>query len=329
MAINKQQASILGSAGLGAGFGAGLMYLLDPQGGKQRRTVAKDKTVSALKQGGSALGKKSRHLGNRGKGLVLGATSKLRKSRTEDQDLQVETDGAAELKGNGASVSFVRKAWAPALCTAATAGLAWAGFKNRDKLGSALSTALFLRDLSRRGPDASSAGFEEEEAETASGKIELKKTLHVNAPVDRVYELWSDFEGFPRFMNNVMEVTDLGQGRSRWVVKGPAGTRVQWNAEVTRVEPGKLLSWQSEPGAVVENSGTVRFERVGEGTRIDIHLSYDPPGGAVGHGVAFFLGEDPKSQMDEDLDRFKALLEGDDTVGLQEVEQSDYVPVHS
>jgi uncharacterized membrane protein len=329
MAINKQQAGLLGSAGLGAGLGAGLMYLLDPQSGRRRRAVAKDKAVHAVKQGGTALGKKSRHLGNRGKGLVMEATSKLRKREGKDPEAHELTENVAA--EDTPRTSFVRKAWAPALCTAATAGLAWAGLKNRDKLGSALSTALFLRDLSRR-EEASST---ETEAETAGGAVEIRKTLYVNAPVDRVFELWSDFEGFPRFMNNVMEVTDLGQGRSRWVVKGPAGTRVQWNAETTRVEPGKLLSWQSEPGAVIENSGTVRFDRIGEGTRVDIHLSYDPPGGTVGHGVAFFLGDDPKSQMDEDLVRFKALLEegeteaGGETVRLDEVEASDYVPVHS
>lgn len=325
MAMNKQQAGLLGSAGLGAGLGAGLMYLLDPQSGKRRRTVAKDKTVSALKQGGTALGKKSRHLGNRGKGLVLEATSKLRKRDGKDLEVHESTEDVS-VEGSGSRLSFVRKAWAPALCTAATAataGLAWAGLKNRDKLGSALNTALFLRDLSRsRRTDT------EDEVKIDGSAVEIKKTLHVNAPVDRVFELWSDFEGFPRFMNNVMEVTDLGQGRSRWVVKGPAGTRVQWNAETTRVEPGRLLSWQSEPGSVIENSGTVRFERVGEGTRIDIHLTYDPPGGTVGHGVAFFLGDDPKTQMDEDLERFKALAEGD-TAQLEEVGQTDYVPVHS
>ncbi|HKV09268.1 MAG TPA: hypothetical protein VJ725_14080 [Thermoanaerobaculia bacterium] len=150
--MNRQQAGLLGSVGLGAGLGAGLMYLLDPQSGRRRRAVAKDKAVSAMKQGGTALGKKSRHLGNRGKGLVLEATSKLRNRNgnghpEEIQELTDETAGAQE---DGASASLLRRAWAPALCTAATAGLAWAGLKNRDKLSSALSTALFLRDLSHR-----------------------------------------------------------------------------------------------------------------------------------------------------------------------------------
>jgi hypothetical protein len=82
--------SLVGSAGLGAGVGAGLMYLLDPQGGRRRRAVARDKSVSALKTGGQAAAKTSRHLGNKTKGLVAQAGSRLRKS-----------DLASDLKDNG------------------------------------------------------------------------------------------------------------------------------------------------------------------------------------------------------------------------------------
>lgn len=78
--MDKQKWSLVGSAGLGAGVGAGLMYLLDPQEGRGRRAVARDKSVSALKQGSKAAAKTSRHLGNKTKGLVAEAGSKLRKS---------------------------------------------------------------------------------------------------------------------------------------------------------------------------------------------------------------------------------------------------------
>jgi hypothetical protein len=88
--MDKQKWSLVGSAGLGAGLGAGLMYLLDPQGGRGRRAVARDKTVSALKQGGEKAAKTSRHLGNKTKGLAAQASSKLRKS-----------DLAGDLKNNG------------------------------------------------------------------------------------------------------------------------------------------------------------------------------------------------------------------------------------
>src|SRR4051812_35460302 len=88
--MDKQKWSLVGSAGLGAGVGAGLMYLLDPQGGRRRRAVARDKSVSALKTGGQAAAKTSRHLGNKTKGLVAQAGSRLRKS-----------DLASDLKDNG------------------------------------------------------------------------------------------------------------------------------------------------------------------------------------------------------------------------------------
>ena len=76
----KEKWSLVGSAGVGAGLGAGLMYLLDPQGGRGRRAVARDKSVSALKKGGAAAAKTSRDLGNKTKGLIADAGTKLRES---------------------------------------------------------------------------------------------------------------------------------------------------------------------------------------------------------------------------------------------------------
>ena len=44
-------------------------------------------------------------------------------------------------------------------------------------------------------------------------------------------------------------------------------------------------------------------------TRVDIHLAYNPPGGALGHFAAVLFGADAKSAMDEDLVRLKSLIE--------------------
>jgi hypothetical protein len=76
----KEKWSLVGSVGIGAGLGAGLMYLLDPQGGRGRRAVARDKSVSALKKGGTVAAKTSRHLGNKTKGLIAEAGTRLRDS---------------------------------------------------------------------------------------------------------------------------------------------------------------------------------------------------------------------------------------------------------
>ena len=83
--MDKQKWSLVGTAGLGAGVGAGLMYLLDPQGGRGRRAAARDKSVSALKQGGEAAARTSRRLGNKTKGLVARTGSKLRESDLADE----------------------------------------------------------------------------------------------------------------------------------------------------------------------------------------------------------------------------------------------------
>jgi uncharacterized membrane protein len=87
-------------------------------------------------------------------------------------------------------------------------------------------------------------------------------------------------------MAHLREVRDLGNGRSHWVTEGPAGVSVAWDAAITRSEPNKLLTWQSEPGAAVANAGTIRFESIAGRTRVDIKLSYNPPAGALGHVVA-------------------------------------------
>jgi hypothetical protein len=85
--MDKQKWSLMGSAGVGAGLGAGLMYLLDPQGGRRRRALARDKTVSALKTGGNTALKTGKNLGNRTKGLVHEAGSLLHRGEVDDKVL--------------------------------------------------------------------------------------------------------------------------------------------------------------------------------------------------------------------------------------------------
>jgi uncharacterized membrane protein len=139
--------------------------------------------------------------------------------------------------------------------------------------------------------------------------IDVHKSIHVNAPCEQVFDLWSRYETFPRFMSNIKEVRDLGNGRSHWVVSGPAGATVEWDAITTESRRPDMLSWQSEPNASVQTSGSVRFRPDGDGTRVSVHLRYSPPGGAVGHALAAMFAKDPKQQMDEDLLRMKSFIE--------------------
>jgi uncharacterized membrane protein len=139
--------------------------------------------------------------------------------------------------------------------------------------------------------------------------IDIEKSVLIAAPPDKVFAMWSDYENFPRFMSHVEEVRALGEGRTHWVVEGPAGTHVEWDAVVTERIPPRLLSWRSLPGASVEHEGSVRFDEAEGGTRVTLHMSYRPPGGALGHGAAALFGRDPKREMDDDLMRMKSFVE--------------------
>ena len=140
--------------------------------------------------------------------------------------------------------------------------------------------------------------------------LEVRKTITIAAPVEDVFAAWADYENFPRFLSRVREVRDLGDGRSHWVVAGPAGTAVHWNAVLTQYIPNEVIAWGSEPDAEVPNSGIIHFRPAPDGgTQVSVQLSYSPPAGALGHGLAWLFGADPKQQLDEDLARLKTFLE--------------------
>jgi uncharacterized membrane protein len=140
--------------------------------------------------------------------------------------------------------------------------------------------------------------------------IDFQKAIHVDAPVERVWDLWSNLESWPRFMSHLKEVRGTSEGRSHWVAVGPAGTSVEWDAITTEWLPNEVIAWKSIEGSMVENSGRVSF-RPDErgGTLIEVRMSYNPPAGAIGHSLASLFGVDPRRAMDEDMVRLKSLLE--------------------
>ena len=141
--------------------------------------------------------------------------------------------------------------------------------------------------------------------------IHAKGSCIVNREPEEVYSFWRNFENFPRFMRHVESVQDLGDGRSHWVVKGPAGMTVEWDAMTVADDPGTVITWRSLENADVDNAGAVRFERApgGRGTIVRVNLEYNPVGGVLGATVAKLFGEEPEQQLDDDLRRFKQILE--------------------
>jgi uncharacterized membrane protein len=193
-----------------------------------------------------------------------------------------------------------------ALVGAAGGALAAYGFTRRGVMGSALrtvGTAMLASGLHEIGP-----ALQQRERRHA---VDAQKGVDIAAPVDEVFALWSEPASLGRIFGNVTEVGDLGDGRWRWQVPGPRGAPVTWTTATTVYEPGAMIGWQSEPDAPVQSSGLVRFTPLGPRTRVDVRFTHGPPAGAVGRAPAELLGPNPRRQLNDDLARMKALLEGD------------------
>ncbi len=141
--------------------------------------------------------------------------------------------------------------------------------------------------------------------------VDLQKTITVDAPVEAVYAFWTMYDYFPRFMSRVLEVRPSArEGQTHWRVEGPGGMPIEFDAEVTESIPNEIFAWRTIEGSTVGHAGVVHFEPTKDGgTRLHIRMSYNPPGGWFGHGVARAFGVDPKKSLDADLARMKTYLE--------------------
>jgi uncharacterized membrane protein len=141
--------------------------------------------------------------------------------------------------------------------------------------------------------------------------VYVEKSITVNCSPEDCYRFWRDFENFPRFMHHIESVEVKSNTRSHWRAKSPIGTTVEWEAEVTTDQPGKILAWRSLDGSDVDTAGVVRFERApgDRGTIMRVQMQYSPPHSKAGVAITKLLSDAPAKQIDEDLRRFKQFIE--------------------
>ena len=141
--------------------------------------------------------------------------------------------------------------------------------------------------------------------------VNVLESVTINRPIELLYRFWRNLENLPQFMRHLESVEKVTDTISHWRAKGPAGTVVEWDAEIFNEIPNKLIAWRSLEGADVVSAGSVNFDpaAAGQGTRVTVHLQYSPPGGKVGAAIARLLGADAETEIREDLRRFKQLLE--------------------
>jgi uncharacterized membrane protein len=237
---------------------------------------------------------------------VAGVANELEEHKTRD--------GVPALQGGetppGEPLEFRQENWSPAprlLASALGGGMALYGTTRRDGFGAVMAAAgmgVLLRAVTNL-PARRLTGI-------GAGRlaVELHKNIHLDLPPETVFQAWSDYANFPRFMSHVREVRDAGNRRSHWEADGPAGTTIHWEAVLTRYEPPALLAWKTDEGSPFPNAGIIHFTAAPQGgTDVDIRLSYNPPGGALGHAAAVLLGSSPRRRMNDDLLRMKTFLE--------------------
>jgi len=141
--------------------------------------------------------------------------------------------------------------------------------------------------------------------------VRVERMIQIARPPEELYRFWRNLENLPRFMGHLKSVKTLSHLHSRWVARGPLGLGLAWNAEIITENRPEVIGWRSLPGSAVETAGSVHFNYApdGRGTEVRVVLKYDPPGGKWGLSLARLIGEDPEQEIEEDLCRFKRIME--------------------
>jgi uncharacterized membrane protein len=133
----------------------------------------------------------------------------------------------------------------------------------------------------------------------------IEKVVEVNCPVRTVYNQWTQFEEFPKFMDGVKRVDQIDDTHVRWHAS-IWGKEKEWDAEITEQVPDEKIGWRSISGDA-PNAGVVRFEPMGpDRTRVRLVMSYEPQGAVENIGDA--LGA-MTSQVQRSVDNFKDYIE--------------------
>ncbi len=198
------------------------------------------------------------------------------------------------------------------------AAIAGAALLYRGSTGHCLINSAIGRD-SAHGGHAAIADFGSDTRDQLRGRrgIHVEESVTINKPVGEVFRFWRNLENLPQFMDHLESVSTRDAGVSHWVAKGPAGSKVEWDARIINEVENRVIGWQSLEGSTISTAGSVNFTESPRGTEVRVHFQYNPPGGKLGAAVARLFGEEPNQTVREDLRRLKRLLETGEVPTIQ------------
>jgi uncharacterized membrane protein len=137
------------------------------------------------------------------------------------------------------------------------------------------------------------------------GPVSVEESVDVDASVETVYNQWTQFEEFPRFMDGIDEVRQLDDTHLHWVASA-GGRRREWDAEISEQRPDERVAWHATSGK--RNDGVVTFHRLAdERSKVMVQLDYEPEG--LRESAGSLIGLD-RRRIKRDLEHFSELVEG-------------------
>ena len=138
--------------------------------------------------------------------------------------------------------------------------------------------------------------------------MSFTKTLIVHRSIEDVFSMWNQLDRFPEFMENVIEVTLIDSFRSHWVVRGPLGSEIKWDAETTTLDPNTRIAWKAK-GEHLTVTGQVVFTALPHAeTQLTVTIHVAPEGVIRALTTQAFANVEGRVQTD--LQNFKKYMEG-------------------
>jgi len=141
--------------------------------------------------------------------------------------------------------------------------------------------------------------------------VRVEDAILIERSPNELYEFWRDFTNLEQVLSYVRSVEVYEGNRSHWVVEGPAGAPISWDAEIINDVPNEVIAWRTVDGAVVDHAGSVRFRPTPDGnaTTVQVTFEYAPTGGPLGVAVARLFGRAPEQQVPDALQRLKEIMD--------------------
>jgi uncharacterized membrane protein len=180
-----------------------------------------------------------------------------------------------------------------------------------------------LSKLMPGGDDDGDGGGDAGDGTGKGRRMPVQQAVDVAAPIDVVYDQWTQFEDYPRFMHRVQRVEQRDDSHVAFHAK-VWGINRMWEAEIVEQRPDERIVFKSVNG--VQLTGVVTFHDMAERlTRIELNIDVDPDGPIekIARGTRAI-----KRAARGDLKRFKAFVEmHEDETGAWrgEIEDGDVV----